>query len=91
MITEFGWSPGSTQACGFTQNTTWPMNGPFRPGKDGHTHRFESDINYFLANERHKAQSVDVWIVKGWDAAADGITSTGTVLQWLHYFQWSSP
>lgn len=92
MITEFGWNPGQMQICNLHQYDSWPASGAGScSANDGRTHTFDNDIGRFLAYQRHNAEVVAVWIIKGWDDRADGIDPYGNVRTWLHNYQWSSP
>lgn len=99
MITEFGWNPGQMMradcfgAAGLTQNSTWPASSSAgcRAG-DGVSHLFESDLNRFLTYQRHGAEAVTVWLVRGWsDGRADGLDSSGLQKRWFQNYRTSSP
>ena len=92
MITEFGWNPGQMPICNLTQYSSWPGSGAGScSASDGYTHTFDHDVSRFLATQRHNAEVVAVWIIKGWSDRADGLDAYGNVRTWLHNYQWSSP
>jgi len=90
QITEFGWDPGNMRDCRLGQYSTWPTTGDC-PAQDNRTHTFDNDINYFLANERHNAEAVCVFISRGWSDKAEGVYYDGTVRPWFSSYQLSSP
>ncbi len=90
MITEFGWNPGQMSWCDARQYEAWPTTTGCAPN-DGQTHTFEKDVSRFLAAHRHGAEVVAVWIVRGWNDAADGLDGAGTPRGWFHAYQYSSP
>lgn len=103
IITEFGWNPdqmarqdcitaGTFPSGGLTQNHSWPATGTSGcKAEDGYVHTFENDIARFLANQRHNAEVVAVWIVNGWSTRADGLDANDVAKRWFHNYQWSNP
>lgn len=104
MITEFGWNPGRMryvlndfETCDKRQHLPWYGSNTLCPAGDGLTHYFQNDLARFLSSQRHGAEVVAVWIIRGWtddvdgQSRAEGLTTTGTVRTWLHEYQWSNP
>lgn len=88
-ITELGWGPDRMYECGMTQYQTWlanPTNTSCRT-RDGQNHEFSADLASWLANERHGAEVVAVWITSGFKFKGsdmhEGITDTGVVRPWF--------
>lgn len=103
QITEFGWQPQAIESC-YSQHEVWLAFAPTpaatqTPDKSGcntqsHVdHRFEQDVDYLLRNETNGAESVNVWIARGWNPFADGITQdlTPTPWPWFSTYQQSNP
>lgn len=103
QITEFGWQPQAIGIC-YSQHDVWLAFAPTpaatqTPDKtscnspDHVDHRFEQDIDYLLRNETNGAESVNVWISRGWNPFADGITQdlTPTPWPWFATYQQSNP
>jgi hypothetical protein len=78
--------------CDKHQYDAWTTSDPRCPTYLGN-HTFEGDIAYFLANQRHNAQAVAVWIVTGSDLGdrSDGLIAGGGQRAWLTNYQLSSP
>jgi hypothetical protein len=103
MITEFGWDPGAMSVCGYTQDSVWQNNqNPDCRSADGAPHRFAytpDDPPYYYAGDiytiqryyRRKAETIVVWLTKGWNNAADGLDSTGSPKDWFTKYQQSTP
>jgi hypothetical protein len=98
MITEFGWNPDQMRDCNMRQEWIWSGSTGSCPAADGLNHEFEDDIHRFLTGpERHNAEAVNVWLVKGWQDPkdqqyhADGLSPNGTQWWWFHSYQWSNP
>jgi hypothetical protein len=92
QITEFGWDPGQLGICGYTQNSRW--RGQYDPGnpdpcdaKNGQDHYFENDINLFISTYLHGAETINVWLVRGWSNASDGLDANGIAKRWLINYQ----
>lgn len=95
-ITEWGWDPGEMIYCRYTQDQNpWPANGTC-PTTDGNNHYFEDDIAYFRDYYRHGADTMTVWLTRGWhDPAdpdpnahrADGVHSDGSLTTWFMRYQ----
>jgi len=93
QITEFGWQPGSIAIC-YGQDETWlavplpPLPPQTCSSKDVLSHRFEEDVNYLLTSDQlHGAESVNVWIMRGWNRYADGINQEGTPTTWFSLYR----
>ncbi len=91
MITEWGWNPGQMISCGLKQYSTWPASGACA-AYDGVSHTLSHDVKYFLTtSQRHGAQAVTVWLMRGFDDKSEGINQAGQPWPWFHNYQFSTP
>lgn len=98
QITELGWQPQRIKIC-YSQHDTWQATAtpPRDPNvcntSDHMNHTFASDVDYFIKNQRHGAESINVWIARGWNPYADGIKqdSTPAAWPWFSTYQQSLP
>lgn len=91
MITEWGWNPGQMINCGLKQYSTWPASGACA-AHDGVSHTLSHDVKYFLTtSQRHGAQAVTVWLMRGFDDKSEGIDQSGHPWPWFHAYQFSTP
>jgi hypothetical protein len=100
QINEFGWDPYTLDSCQLTVQHTWPASGTCR-AKDALTHTLSDDATKFLNNatQRHNAEAVHVFIVRGGgNTNNDGLAPDGSLWyypignwRWLYHWQRASP
>jgi hypothetical protein len=101
QITEFGWDPNQMITCDYTHDRTWTRIHSSIPdcnvtGSNPRDHTFPGDITDFQLNWRHNADTMTIWITRGWAGddsqyRADGLNQSGTQRNWFVNYRSSAP